>query len=263
MQERERRGPLAKAAGEKIADGAPQAQRAGGAAGLEAPREADAAALACTADAWRLAGIFMRLPTAEVARGLAEEAVAADAQEVLAGLGLNEKNVQAVVEGFSACRGAEPDGLLDRLRRDYTRLFTNPERPLVSIYEGVFKDTGDFDTSSLVFVSPTALDAERRYREQGLRMDPHSNESADHMGAELDFCCYLCDRAARQAAEGASDAARETLDALDGFMAAHLDKWGAAFFGRVAEHAQTEAYRAVGRLGGALMGLRAAGTAGV
>lgn len=223
----------------------------------QAAVRAEAERLACRADAFRLLGIFLRLPTAQVARGLAEGAVAADAREICAGLGLGEEANAMAKEAcqlFGQARGADPDELLDELRCDYTRLFTNPEHPLVSVYEGVFKNTGDFDTSALTFVSPTALDAERRYREQGLWVDPQGNESADHMGAELDFACFLCEKAACQLRGGFCDEAHATRAALDGFRHAHLDKWGAAFFSLVAAQAATPAYRAVGRLGAALMG---------
>lgn len=45
----------------------------------------------------------------------------------------------------------------------------------------------DFDSSGLTFISPTALDAERVYRQLGIKPSGHSNESADHMGVETEF----------------------------------------------------------------------------
>lgn len=79
---------------------------------------------------------------------------------------------------------------LRALRLDYTMLFTNPEGAVVSPYEACFKGSDDFDSSGLTFISPTALDAERVYRQLGIKPSGYSNESADHMASRRSFSAW-------------------------------------------------------------------------
>lgn len=209
------------------------------------PQDADL--LQARADAYRLASTFMSLPTPELAQAVADGSVAASIQEIMGILGIDETRTEEIVRGFAVPAEQDPSELHRDMRRDYTRLFTNPEHPLVRIYESVFRDAGNSDTSNLVFISPTALDAERCYRENGLRMDPARSDSADHMGAELDFVGHLYDLLANEADDGSTSAA------LDEFMRKHLLAWGISFFEQVERLALTGVYRSIGAFGATLL----------
>ena len=79
------------------------------------------------------------------------------------------------------------------LRRDYTALFTHPERPLVAICEMRFRDGRDrAETPSTPFLNEAALHAESCYRAAGLSLDgSRSREPGDHLAIELEFMAYL------------------------------------------------------------------------
>lgn len=204
--------------------------------------------LVALADAYRFAGVFLSLPTREVAEGVVSGVASDDLAAVLSEAASPEDGARFVDE-LSSSAGSDVEETHRALRRDFTRLFTNPEQPLVSIYEACFKKADDFDTSQLTFVSPTALDAERQYRAWGLVVGIEHRESPDHMGAELDFLSYLYGRAAEGAEHGDAELMRRALEAVAEFRRSHFDKWASGFFNAVRDRAQTPAYRAVGELG--------------
>lgn len=212
--------------------------------------EDSVALLRAKADAYRFLGAFMTLPGAHVAMGVADGSAGNDLEAIASELGLTG------ADGLSASFGelaneaqGEVDEVLSALRRDHTRLFTNPEKPLVAVYEASFKGADDFDTSRLAFVSPTAIDAERRYREVGLAVSDELRDSPDHMGAELEFMSFLHFEIAE--AMVVADAERSVFlaERLDGFKEAHFLKWAEGFWAAVEGHAGTSVYRTLGRFG--------------
>lgn len=205
-----------------------------------------------TADAYRLLGVFLQLPTADVVQGLLDGSVRDDLAAILEEMGCSADVGQSVVDELTCVDDAET-GSLSSLRRDFTRLFTNPESSLVPVYESVFKQTGDFDASGLVFVSPTAVDAERAYREFGMAVDAAKHDSPDHMCAEVDFMCALYLRMGELLEAEDGKGAASVRAKADAFCAGHLLKWGERFFSLVSEHARTPAYRMVGALGALLV----------
>lgn len=206
---------------------------------------------AAQSDAFRMAGIFLALPAANVAEGVRSGAVAED-MRALAREAKDEGRLleAAALLDETASGGKETaETTLRGLRRDYTALFSNPEHPAVNVYEAGFKEADDFDYSRLTFISPTALDAERQYKAWGLAVGREPYESPDHMGAELDFLSFLWLQVAEALADGDEEGAARARAAIAEFRRTHFDKWAKPFFEQVYEAASTDAYRAVGLLG--------------
>lgn len=200
------------------------------------------------ADAYRFVGVFLDVPGAEVVEGVVNGSAADDLAAILSDAGASDTEAAEVLEAFNGGVPLAAEAATE-LRRDFTRLFTNPEKPLVSVYEATFKGADDFDTSKLAFVSPTALDAERRYRRWGIEVGGARRESPDHMGAEVDFISYLLETWAQALGEGDEERAERARCDVCEFMDAHFLKWGEPFFAVVADRARTGTYRGVGRLG--------------
>ena len=137
-------------------------------------------ALQARSCAYRLLAFFMALPTRDVADSVLAGSLRADVEEIADG-------VTEALDAENSFWQLDAEEALRALRLDYTMLFTNPEGAVVSPYEACFKGSDDFDSSGLTFISPTALDAERVYRQLGIKPSGHSNESADHMGVETEF----------------------------------------------------------------------------
>lgn len=202
------------------------------------------------ASAYRFIGVFLSLPDETIVRGIDDGSAAADLRDILTECGFETNLISRVSDLFSE---ADPGNhLLSRLRQDYTRLFTNPEKPLIPIYEALFKKTDDFDTSGLVFISPTALDAGQAYKRFDLEVDPQKHDSPDHMGAEMDFMCYLYFNLAEAVAQKDRGTVQKLEDTLRLFKEEHTSKWAADFFSRVEAVATTPQYRAIGMMGYAL-----------
>ena len=191
-------------------------------------------ALQARSCAYRLLAFFMALPTRDVADSVLAGSLRADVEEIADGANF------------------DPEEALRALRLDYTMLFTNPEGAVVSPYEACFKGSDDFDSSGLTFVSPTALDAERVYRQLGIKPSGHSNESADHMGVETEFLGLVYEQLAGAVDDSGDEERQRLATILEDFDRGHFLKWGAAFFSRVQNAAQTPVYRALGCLGVAL-----------
>lgn len=147
-------------------------------------------ALQARSCAYRLLAFFMALPTRDVADSVLAGSLRADVEEIADGANFDPEEARRVTEALDAENSfwqLDAEEALRALRLDYTMLFTNPEGAVVSPYEACFKGSDDFDSSGLTFISPTALDAERVYRQLGIKPSGHSNESADHMGVETEF----------------------------------------------------------------------------
>lgn len=205
---------------------------------------------------YRLLAVFLALPNETVARGVVEGAVREDLAAILDEGLFGDAEKRAVLSAYDAEGALGERGnvgsALTALRRDYTRLFTNPEGALAPVYEAVFKGSDDFDTSRLTFVSPTALDARRSYRELGLDMSGEVHDSPDHMAAECDFACFAYRELALALEKGDGDRVEAVEGALGRFARNHLLKWQGRFFSLVADHAATSVYRALGELGALL-----------
>lgn len=204
--------------------------------------------LQARADAYKLLSVFLVLPDETIISSVSDGSFRDTVADLVDTLCVSRAQKQEVL---SALEGVEKESLFD-LRLDYTRLFTNPDRACVPIYEAVFKGNDDFDTSGLTFVSPTALDAERCCRAWGFECDAESNESPDHMGFECAFMGELY--SARASALNGSDAdeALAIAKATGRFVETHFQKWARGFFALVAKHAKTGTYRSLGLLGAAL-----------
>ena len=205
--------------------------------------------LQARADAYKLLSVFLVLPDEAITSSVSDGSFRATVVDLADTLCVSRDQKQEIL---SALEGVEKEVLFD-LRLDYTRLFTNPDRACVPIYEAVFKGNDDFDTSGLTFISPTALDAERCYRAWGFECDAKSNESPDHMGFECAFMGELYGACASALDSSDTDEALAIEKATGRFVETHFQKWAKDFFGLVAKHAKTGTYRSLGLLGVALV----------
>ena len=212
-------------------------------------------ALQARSCAYRLLAFFMALPTRDVADSVLAGSLRADVEEIADGANFDPEEARRVTEALDAENSfwqLDAEEALRALRLDYTMLFTNPEGAVVSPYEARFKGSDDFDSSGLTFISPTALDAERVYRQLGIKPSGHSNESADHMGVETEFLGLVYEQLAGAVDDSGDEERQRLATILEDFDRGHFLKWGAAFFSRVQNAAQTPVYRALGCLGVAL-----------
>lgn len=210
------------------------------------------------ADLYLLVAFLMQRPTAENIRNLRRVSLSDDVRAIGAELSVPEARTRALcqrLDGLQQQLAADDDALAG-VRIEHTRVFTQPHRPVVWPYEGVFTDdervaAGLSSTEARVFVNPSAGDAERAYRAAGFKVDG-VREPADYIVTELEFMATLHTLVAKALLEGDNAAAEAFAAKLASFAAKHAEAWIPRFFRRVAEECTHEYYLATADLGALL-----------
>lgn len=204
-------------------------------------------------DMYQLLSRFLHLPTEEIAVGILEGSLTNDVREIFKELGVYDSRIEEINSRLQALQGktAEKNEYLSALRQEYTRLFTHPRKPVIDIYETFFlfqpEDSGQ-DKPTL-FISPAALDAERRYKQAGLVRAKEFNEPADHIATELEFMAYLYWQLAKALQEDNRKEITQRKEQIKEFAKYHLQKWAMDFFTRCTSDSQTEVYQIYGLIG--------------
>jgi putative dimethyl sulfoxide reductase chaperone len=125
---------------------------------------------------------------------------------------------------------------LSDLRLEFTRLFIGPSP--VPLYESVYR------SQSGLLMQEETLAVRKKYMEAGLVVNPKESLPDDHIGTELEFIFYLCQKA-MQAEEGE---AREVLLRIQqDFFREHLVLWVSSLGDRLFEEAQSPYFKGVAR----------------
>lgn len=201
-------------------------------------------ALAC-ADAARLLHMFVVLPTPELAATINDGSLTESMQELAAHLPLSIIDKEACVRLCEA-HGPHLNGIsTDELRKDFTRLFTHPKKPLVRSFESAFDPMTQTGESPLIAVNKTARKLDELYARCGFCTSRKATLAGDHIAVELSFFAALIEKTVT--ANGQEQ--ERLLDELQAFVENHMLAWWGAFFGQVAQHANTPSYAFIGKLG--------------
>ena len=150
------------------------------------------------ADYYAMLAVLSQFPTEDLYSGLIDGSLRQDFLSIAAELSLETKSLTEPLSELASLKEDLETGAssMMKLRREYSRLFNNPDHPVIYLYEGVFIDeelrrAGKPDTGARLFVNPAALDAERCYRQAGLKRSAKINIPADSVSTELEFMAYL------------------------------------------------------------------------
>jgi TorA maturation chaperone TorD len=124
-----------------------------------------------------------------------------------------------------------PDLLLE-----FNRLFIGPSP--VPLYESVYRSE-----SGLVMQEET-LAVRKKYMEAGLVVNPRESLPDDHIGTELEFIFYLCQKA-MQAEDG--EAREALLRMQQNFFREHLVVWVSPLCDRLFQEAQSRYFKGVAK----------------
>lgn len=213
--------------------------------------------LTAVADMFALLSILLQFPNKELVGGLQKGTVVKDITQILSELGLADQEICSIVSSFDSfsSRLTNKDTALTVLRRDYSYMFDHPDRPVVRLYESLFleeakKKEGKANASTLMFVNKAALDADRLYREAGMKRAHGKNIPADCMYTELEFSGHLYRKMAHSLNGGDVEAFKHSKRVATEFFDAHLNKWAVAFFEACVKKSRDMFYSSVGLLGG-------------
>ncbi|BAE82678.1 TorD/DmsD family molecular chaperone [Desulfitobacterium hafniense] len=218
-----------------------------------AAKEIEIQHVIAASDMYQLLSRFLHLPTEEISIGILGGSLAEDVREIFEELGVDNSRTREIQSRLRALQ-EETSGksdYLSALRQEYTRLFTHPRNPVIDIYETYFlfqPEEGGQDKPAL-FISPAALDAERRYKQAGLTRAKEFNEPGDHMATELEFMAYLYLQLAKALLEDNPEGIFQRKEQIKEFTEIHLQKWAREFFNRCTADSQMEVYQIYGLIG--------------
>jgi TorA maturation chaperone TorD len=125
---------------------------------------------------------------------------------------------------------------------DFNRLFIGPGKALAPPYESYY-----LSPERLLFEQQT-IEVRKFYRRFGLEVGRLGREPDDHIGCELFFLGWLCDRTAKATAVKNQGAIHRFGSAAGTFLAEHPGRWFPEFRKRVLRGARTPFYRAAALL---------------
>lgn len=139
---------------------------------------------------------------------------------------------------------APPDDI-QQARQEFHDLLKVPTGRYVPPYEAVYRDSREIDgvpTRGLL-MGPSTVDVKRLYQDAGAELG--LSELSDHIGVELAFLAFLCEREKAAYAEGDSAAADNYRAYQLGFLNEHILKWVPAYCDDVGERSMTGYFRAL------------------
>lgn len=162
---------------------------------------------------------------------------------------LKDENILADLKGYSkdldegveliesALSSPDLGKLAAVLLDEYTRLFAGP-RP-IPLYESVYRSA-----TGLVMQEQTAA-VRQKFVQAGLAIHPDSSFPEDHIGVEIEFIYYLCQKAAQADRE-------ETAESFFGlqkeFLRDHLSLWIGPFCDRLFSAARSPYFQGVAKM---------------
>ena len=115
----------------------------------------------------------------------------------------------------------------EAIRREYDNLFVVPLGQYTTPYEAVYRDEREVAGEKVrgLLMGPSTVDAIQRYREAGAELDKTIKELPDHIGVELAFMQFLCEREAEAIEAGDTPLADSYRDRRAVFLRDHLAPW--------------------------------------
>lgn len=115
----------------------------------------------------------------------------------------------------------------EAIRREYDNLFVVPLGQYTTPYEAVYRDEREVAGKKVrgLLMGPSTVDVIQRYKRTGAQLDSSIKELPDHIGVELAFMEFLCEREA-EALEKEGSSERDLLQKEQAtFLSDHLMTW--------------------------------------
>jgi len=174
---------------------------------------------------------FLQEPTEPFLAALKEENILKDL------MGYNQELDKGVELVSSALSPSDLGSLASVLEEEFTRLFVGPLP--IPLYESVYRSE-----SGLVMQKET-LTVRQKYMDAGLFIHPDSSFSEDHIGAEIEFIYYLCQKTAQTDEE---EAQKSYFLRQQEFLRDHLSVWVGPLCERLFAAAHTSYFQGVAKM---------------
>lgn len=198
-----------------------------------------------------LSKVYLHPPTAEMLACLMDASFIAEIPDIF--------SPQAVAELTDCATSLVPDKELPLLKQEFMDLYVVPAgryvTPFEDVYRGVRED-GQQEGGPLL--GERAIAAKIMYRSAGALMDHECKELPNHIGVELSFMSFLCEREATSLQEQDTTAIPGDIDMTDTtevyrlyqllFLQQHLNDWFPQLNLSIQAKAKTPFYRGMAQL---------------
>ncbi len=203
-----------------------------------------------------LLSIGLTNPTKELAAGLADGSYLHDLEECFQGIWpehpCNDQYI-AINKALRVIRSTAKtyqqlgtEEIYTILNREYNRLFLNPRKELIPVYESLLVHKGE---KTSMFINATCMHAEQTYRHNHFPFEEKNKVPGDHLAIELRYLSYLFS-ARLGAAETADAPAAANIDAaLEDFLTSHVKRWYEPFWNEVKTHSKDPFYLLLAEMG--------------
>lgn len=135
--------------------------------------------------------VGLRFTTREAVRALVDGEYVEAFGEAAKACGIADDVVESAVRPLQAYVGGDVDEVFHAVRREYTRLFVNTPKAVVSPYAGIYY-AEDRGVTPVLYVNTESMTVERFMKRCGVDRPEGTNEPLDHIATELEFLNYLC-----------------------------------------------------------------------
>jgi len=139
---------------------------------------------------------------------------------------------------------------LENVKREFNDLFVVPLGRYTTPYEAVYRDEREIAGERVrgLLMGPSTVDVIGRYKAAGAEMDQMVKELPDHVGVELAFMGFLCERESDALKNGDESLVRELRTRQAEFLNDHLQPWVPLLAQRIREKARIEFYKGLASL---------------
>ena len=138
--------------------------------------------------------------------------------------------LDALTECADTCLHQDAEEVYHRINQEYNRLFTNPRRELIPIYESLLVHKGE---KTSMFINATCMHAEQTYRHTGFAFEEKNKVPGDHVAIELRYLAYLF-ASYLNAVQAANETSCKAVEAaVEDFCSQHVQRWLGAFIDEI------------------------------
>ena len=139
------------------------------------------------------------------------------------------------------CDAADDEALQD-LMIEYTRLFVGPHTLQAPPWEMIYK------TGKNELFQPGVLELKEIYNREGCTPAEHPHASMDHLGIELDFMRFMCEKTLAALDQGDTLEVERLEKVQSDFLKEHLLEWVPQYLKKLQETAKLPYYPCMGAL---------------
>lgn len=211
----------------------------------------DVTSLFAASDMYEILKIFCMRTEPIATDALKSGALAQDVTVVLREIGIDSERVDELVAPILPENLTEDAcDLFHRVRREYTRLFSNPKFSVTTLLEGQYLGLDDRKRIGATYeLNSAAADAKRFYRSIGFESAITPRLRQDHLAVELELMQVLCRNQALAIQRGDDESKVIVRENSKHFFESHLATWAPSLFDLVSENASEPVYRQFGLVG--------------